>query len=126
MKHYCGPALYHFRTMLGVSQLWLAKHLTMSRQNLSAIERNQQKISEKRLAIAAEKLQTTIQEIKCFEGKDNVPFNGDPVPSAERPELMTSLLYALQTAQKATQQAQLCIADLEAALNTERESRLDF
>jgi transcriptional regulator with XRE-family HTH domain len=108
MKGYYGDGIYHFRNLRKQKQEWLASWLNMSRQNLSEIERNKRMVSDELLALAAEKLDTTPEEIKNFKfNEDGAIFNNQHQQGEQYNNCVVSvpqaLLDALQTALKSNQ-----------------------
>lgn len=77
MKGYYGPTIYHYRKLRKVSQQSLAEALGMSRQNLSDIERNKCQILVQRLAIVAQVLQVTVEDIRHFHAESDLALNAD-------------------------------------------------
>ena len=109
MKGYYGPAIYHYRKLCKVSQQSLAEALGMSRQNLSDIERNKCQILVQRLAIVAQVLQVTVEDIRHFHAESDLALgagHASGLYEQPNPALITvpaTLLHAMKAAFEAMQ-----------------------
>lgn len=73
---YYGDGISHFRIEREMSPKQLADHLKMSRQNLTEIEKNRRTIDDTKIALAAQVLETTPEEIKAYKkGKKSQSFS---------------------------------------------------
>lgn len=73
-KLFAGRGIYFFRRRINMKQTELANYLNMTRQNLSDIENDKTRISREDLALIAQKLNTTPEELEHFSERSAI-FN---------------------------------------------------
>jgi len=126
MKGYHGPAIYHYRKLRKVNQKWLAQFLSMTRQNLSDIERNKCKISEQRLVIVAQRLEVTVADIKQFNAEAPTMMPADYMSTAAKPPdhafvtVSAALLHGIKAYLEILQKAYVLILGEEAERENSR------